>query len=198
MRSFLAGWLPLAVAIAFVACLYSLRSHLTRSGTWKRVVTWPLPLVAFFPLWLGGTALVLSLIGGDIWEVHHFEGSRGPVVWQERGVTMLHMDTGPDLERQWFEIKDANTGKLLAKVDYVKWLAAQTDTIEVLGASGDTVWLVGEKLGLHTRDLYTGKHLKGREQLLGNIALAERPFHFNADTHTLEVKAKDGRTIELK
>jgi hypothetical protein len=54
------------------------------------------------------------LVGGDLARTHHFEGSRGSVLWQERSVVMLHMDTGLDLERQWFEIKD-DSGKLIAK-----------------------------------------------------------------------------------
>jgi hypothetical protein len=198
VRSILAGWLPLLVAFASVACLYLVQKKLTRWGSWQRVVTWPLPLLAFFPIWIGGAALVISLIGGDLIDAHTFQGSRGPVVWQERGVTMLAMDTGPDLERQWFVIKDANTGERLAKVDYVKWLAVQTDTIELLGAGRDIVWLDGEKLGLHTRDLYTGKWLRGRKELLGDLVLAEQPFHYDETTHTLQVKAKDGRTVELQ
>lgn len=198
MHTFLAGWLPLAVAIVLVACLYSLRSHTTRYGSWARVVTWPLPLLAFFPAWLGLAALVLSLIGGDLRQAHKFEGSHGPVYWQERGIKMVHMETGPDLERQWFEIKDANTGKALAKVDYVHWLAVQTDTVELLGAGRDIVWLSGKKLGLHTRDLYTGAWLKGRKELLGDAVLAEYPFHYDSTTHELEVKTKDGRTLQLR
>jgi len=197
MRSFLAGWLPLLVAVAFVACLYSAHDKLMRRGSWQRLVTWPLPLLALFPVWIGGAALVLSLVGGDLARVHHFEGSRGSVLWQERSVVMLHMDSGPDLERQWFEIKD-DSGKLIAKVDYVAWLAVQSDSVEVLGAGHDFVWLHGKELGLHTRDLYTGKWLRGHKELVGNVALAERPYHYDATTHTLEIETKDGHTLQLR
>jgi hypothetical protein len=197
MHSFLAGWLPLLVAVALIACLYSVRDTLTRRGSWQRLVTWPLPLLAFFPVWIGGAALVLSLVGGDLAGTHHFEGSRGSVLWQERSVVMLRLDVGLDLERQWFEIVD-DSGKRIAKVDYVKWLAVQTDIVEVLGAGQDFVWLDGKKLGLHTRDLYTGKWLRGQNELVGNVALAKRPFHYDATTHTLDVETNDGHTLHLR
>jgi len=74
----------------------------------------------------------------------------------------------------------------------------QTDIIEVLGSGRDIVWLYGEKLGLHTRDLYSGKWLRGRTELLGDAALAEQPFHYDATNRMLEVKPKDGRTLELE
>lgn len=198
MRSFLAGWLPFLVALALVACLYSVHDKLTRRGSWQRVVTWPLPLLAFLPTWIGGAALVLSLLGGDLAGAHHFEGSHGSVLWEKRSVVMLHMDIGPDLERQWFEIK-GDSGNLIAKVDYVEWLAVQTDIVEVLGAGHDFVWLDGKKLGLHTRDLYTGKWLRGHKELVGNVALAtQHPYHYDATTHTLEVETKDGHTLQLR
>jgi hypothetical protein len=198
VHSFLAGWLPLAVAAAFVACLYSVRGHITRFGSWQRLVTWPLPLLTFVPVWVGLAALVLSLIGGDLRHVHRFAGSRGPVAWEERGVTMLHTSVAPHLERQWFEIKDGGSGKMLAKVDYVHWLAVQTDSIELLGVGHDVVWLDGEKIGLHTRDLYTGTWLKGHKELLGDVALADRPYHYDSTTHRLDVKTSDGRTLVLE
>ncbi len=187
------------MAIASVLCLYSARENLTRSGSWKRLVTWPLPLLALFPVWLGGAALVISLVGGDLVETHRFTGSRGSVLWKERSLVMLRWDSGPDLERQWFEIIKDHPNKLLARVDYVKWLVVQTDTIEVLGAGRDIVWLDGKKLGLHTRDLYTGAWLRGRTELLGDLVLApEKPFAYDATTHKLTVKSNDGRTLILE
>lgn len=196
MRSFLAGWLPLLVASAFVLCLYSVRTHVTRFGSWPRLLTLPLPLLAFFPVWLGLSALVLSLVGGDLDETYRMEGSQGAVDWQERSVVMLHMDTGPDLERQWFDIVNV-AGKRIARVDYVKWLAVQTDIVEVLGVGRDLVWLRGKELGLHTRDLYTGKWLAGQHELIGDVSLAENPFRYDAATRTLDVVTKDGRTLHL-
>jgi hypothetical protein len=194
VRSFLAGWLPLLVAAALVLCLYSVREKLTRTGTWQRKVTWLLPLLAFVPVWFGGAALVISLVGGDLVENRHFDGSRGGVFWQKRSLVMLRM---AGIERQWFEIKD-DSGKRLAKADYVEWLVVQTDKVEVLGAGRDIVWLDGEKLGLHTRDLYTGKWLRGRKELLGDVVLAEMPFRYEPITHRLTVTTQSGRTLILK
>jgi hypothetical protein len=182
------------VAAALVLCLYSLREKLTRTGTWQRKVTWPLPLLGLFPVWFGGAALVLALVGGDLVEDRHFDGSRGGVFWQERSLVMLRM---ADIERQWFEIKD-DSGKLLATADYVEWLVVQTDKVVVLGAGRDIVWLNGKKLGLHTRDLYTGKWLRGRNELLGDVVLAETPFRYDAITHKLTVKTQIGRTLILE
>ena len=194
MRSFLAGWLPLLVAAAVVLCLYSVRENVTRTGTWQRKVTWPLPLLAFFPVWFGVAALVISLVGGDLVENRHFDGSRGGVFWQKRSLVMLRM---AGIERQWFEIKD-DSGKRLATADYVDWLVVQADKVELLGAGRDIVWLNGTKLGLHTRDLYTGRWLRGRKELLGDVVLAETPFRYDAIKRKLVVKTKAGRTLILE
>ena len=193
MRSFLAGWLPLLVAGALVLCLYSVRSHLTRFGSWQRLVTWPLPLLAFLPVWIGGSALVLSLVGGNLKETYRMEGAQGTVDWQERSVVMLRE---PDLQRQWFDIVNVS-GKRIAKVDNVKWLAVQTDIVEVLGVGRDFVWLRGKQLGLHTRDLYTGNWLRGQQELIGDVQLAENPFRYNAATRKIDVATKDGRTLHI-